>query len=534
MPLPSPTRASLSALFLLALTCAAQSARAAQDPPPPTPETSAVQAQATRIPEDAPNGILLIDQEHLQQHAGVLASDAFGGRYTGSAGQVEAANYIAGEFERVGLQPLGERTQKGWAFLQRYPVERTELDHKRTKLTLGGKEFEVGFAVVPGKKPGPVDVRGRFVWCGTGARESLPKGLGGAIPVVVMAGTGGQGRALRDGFRSMGITRALEDRGAKAVVYCLLEDTGAAAEVFNYSGLLAGKPALRYGNEGRALPTQAMPAMIVNRAISEQLLAAFGIDLVQGEVKEPKTLKRVSGRVQILVKEDAKSFATNVVGFLEGRDPQLKSEAIVFSAHMDHMGTRIDGDVFNGADDNASGSSGLLELAEAFGKGARPARSVLFVSVSGEEEGLWGSHWFSENPTWPLAKIVANINIDMIGRTADLSGPRGISVTPSHSHEQFNTLVKEAVRLGGLLGVTEFTSGDKFYQRSDHYNFARKGIPVVFFCDGEHEDYHKVTDHADKLDYAKMELITRLAYWVGYNAADARERPKALGSQTGW
>jgi Zn-dependent M28 family amino/carboxypeptidase len=130
--------------------------------------------------------------------------------------------------------------------------------------------------------------------------------------------------------------------------------------------------------------------------------------------------------------------------------------------------------------------------------------------------------------------MIADINIDMIGRVADLSGPRGISVTPSHSHAEFNTLVKDAVRLGGVLGVTEFTSGDKFYQRSDHYNFARTGIPVVFFCDGEHEDYHKVTDHADKLDYAKMELITRLAYWVGYEAADARERPKALGSQSGW
>ncbi len=521
MHLPFPLRPlRLAPLLLLG-------ALAAQDPAP-TPKP------ASQVPADAPKGIATITKESLFKHAAVLASDALGGRYTGSEGQIEAANYIATHFERVGLQPLGERTAKGWEFLQRYPVARTELDAKRTKLTIGSKEFAAGFAVVPGKKPGPVDLRGRFVWCGTGASETLPAGLGGAIPVVVMAGTGGQGRALRDGFRAMGITRALEDKGAKAVVYCLLDDTGAAAEAFNYSGLLAGKPMLRYGNGGRGLPEQAVPAMIVNRTISTELLAALGITLVDGEPKEQKTLKRASGRVQILVKEEPKSFALNVVAFAEGSDPQLKNEAVVFSAHMDHMGTRIDGDVFNGADDNASGSSGLLELAEAFGKGDRPARSVLFVSVSGEEEGLWGSHWFSENPTWPLQKIVADINIDMIGRVADLSGPRGISVTPSFSHNEFNTLVRDAVRMGSALGVTEFTSGDKFYQRSDHYNFARKGIPVVFFCDGEHEDYHKVTDHADKLDYEKMELITRLAYWVGFAAADARERPKALGSQSGW
>ncbi len=500
---------------------------------PTAPPTEPVAVSAA-IPTDAPAGMAAIDKQDLQKHATKLASDEFGGRYTGSEGQMMAARYIAEHFEQCGLAPRGEKASKGWTYFMRYPVTRTELDPKRTKITVGKEEFSTGFAVIPGKKGTQVDLRGRFTWCGEGALDSLPKGIANSIPVVVLAGGGNQGQALREGFKTTGITRALADRGAKAVIYCMLDDKGSAAEAFNYSSMLAGKPLLRYGKEGRAAPPGNVPAVFVNRKISDALLLAFGVQTSGNEVTEPKTLLKPSGRLQLDAKEDPKSFALNVVGLLEGSDPNLKGEAVVISAHMDHMGTRIDGDVFNGADDNASGSSGLLELAEAFGKGDKPARSVVFLSVSGEEEGLWGSHWFSENPTWDFDKIVADINIDMIGRVADLSGAHGISMTPSHQHPQFNTLVRDAAKLAKDVGITQLASGDTYYQRSDHFNFARKGVPVVFFCDGEHADYHKVTDHADLLDFDKMERVTRLAYWVAFNAANAKERPKALGSQKEW
>ncbi|MEZ5965575.1 MAG: M28 family peptidase [Planctomycetota bacterium] len=487
------------------------------------------------IPQQAPAGMERIDRADLRKHAVKLASDEFGGRYTGSDGQVAAARYIAAHFEQLGLRPRGEKTNKGWSFFMRYPVARTELDPKRTRIVVGSAEFTTGFAVIRGKKNDRVDLRGRFVWCGSGGDEDLPRGVANVIPVVVLAGGANQGRALREGFKSAGITRALADRGAKAVVFCMLDDRGAAAEAFNYSTMLAGKPMLQYGQgPRRSVPPGNVPAVYVNRKISEALFAALGVD-VQGDVaRPPKNIKRASGRLQLDITEDPKSYALNVVGCVEGSDPSLRDEAVVFSAHMDHMGTRIDGDAFNGADDNASGTSGLLELAEAVAKGSAPRRSVLFVSVSGEEEGLWGSHWFSENPTWELQKLVADVNIDMIGRVADLSGTHGISMTPSYRHNEFNTLVRDAARLAQDLGITELTSGDTYYERSDHYNFARKGVPVVFFCDGEHEDYHRVTDHADKLDFAKMERVTRLAYWVGIEAANAKGRPQRLGAQDGW
>jgi Zn-dependent M28 family amino/carboxypeptidase len=121
----------------------------------------------------------------------------------------------------------------------------------------------------------------------------------------------------------------------------------------------------------------------------------------------------------------------------------------------------------------------------------------------------------------------------MIGRAEADGNKTRIQVTPSHGHAKYSTLVREAARLAAKMGVT-LTSGDQFYERSDHFNFAQKGIPVVFLCDGEHPDYHQVTDHADKLDYARMETVARLAFWTGWLAAEARDRPKDLGPQQAW
>ena len=231
---------------------------------------------------------------------------------------------------------------------------------------------------------------------------------------------------------------------------------------------------------------------------------------------------------------DGDARASNVCAVLRGSDPKLKHEAIVYSAHMDHVGMRMDGDVFNGADDNASGSAGLLAIASAFANSLqKPRRSIIFLSVSGEELGLWGSRYYSDNPTWQLDKIVANINTDMIGRSGAESGPLEVTVTPSNRHVKYSTIVRDAARFGEQLGVT-FQSGDKYYERSDHYNFARKGIPVVFFCNGEHEDYHQVSDHADKLDGDKMQRIARLAFWTGWHVATTDEAPRALGKQERW
>ena len=125
------------------------------------------------------------------------------------------------------------------------------------------------------------------------------------------------------------------------------------------------------------------------------------------------------------------------------------------------------------------------------------------------------------------------LNIDMIGRAKAADGAIKMQITPSHEHAKFSTMVQRGVALGAKFGI-QFSSGDTYYARSDHYNFAQKGIPVVFFCDGEHPDYHQVSDTADRLDYPSMEAIARTAFWTGWEAANDKDRPKELGKQAGW
>ncbi len=497
---------------------------------------------AAALPEGAPALLEHIDRGDLRTHAYWLADDARAGRYTSSAGQQATADYVAAHFAKLGLLPLGDK--KG--FVQSYPLQRVYLD-KSTALTIGGKKLNTDFAVLHASGKDKINLSGRFAWCGNGSPDQVQGGLARKIPLVVLskprprdAGeTGarqGPGNDLQAVTRYVNIAQQLANKGADAGVVCLLDDQGSFGNTLNYRGLLPDHAQLRYGSGGRELGMR-IPLLILSAAQSRLLLDHVGVELDEdGAPKTAITNDKATGKLTIVVKEDDKAKAGNVVAYLPGTTK--KSEAIVFSAHHDHVGRRLDGDVFNGADDNASGTSGLLEIAAAFAKSeVEPARSVIFLSVSGEELGLWGSHWFSENPTWALDKIVADINIDMIGRAvtdADKvgSGKIGMQITPSADHAKFSTLVQNGVSIGAKFGIT-FTSGDQYYERSDHYNFARLGVPVVFFCDGEHPDYHKVTDSADRLDYVSMEAIARTACWTGWEAANDKERPRELGRQSG-
>ncbi len=219
--------------------------------------------------------------------------------------------------------------------------------------------------------------------------------------------------------------------------------------------------------------------------------------------------------------------APNTVGILEGSDPTLKNEYIVFSAHMDHVGIVPDAEdsISNGADDDASGTTGIVELAEAFSQpGARPKRSIIFVTVSGEEKGLWGSSYFSENPPVPVEKMVANINLDMIGRNWT-----DTIVAIGKEHSDLGATLNKVTAAHPELKMTaidDIWPEEQFYFRSDHYNFAKKGVPILFFFNGVHEDYHQVTDSPDKIDAEKEARILRLVYYLGQEIGNATEKPK--------
>jgi Zn-dependent M28 family amino/carboxypeptidase len=226
--------------------------------------------------------------------------------------------------------------------------------------------------------------------------------------------------------------------------------------------------------------------------------------------------------------ETVASSAPNVVGILEGSDPQLKDEYIVLSAHMDHVGigNPIDGDsIMNGADDNASGTAAVIEAAEAFAlMNPRPKRSIIFLAVSGEEKGLWGSQWYSENPSVPISQIVADVNTDMIGRNWT-DTIVAIGKEYSDLGETLDRVNSQHPELN-MTAIDDIWPEERFYYRSDHYNFAEKGVPVLFFFNGTHEDYHGVNDEIEKVDAEKATRIVKLMFYLSLEIANNPERPR--------
>jgi hypothetical protein len=521
---------------------------------------------------EPPAAMAAITKQELLAHATFLASDELAGRLTGSPGQEAAAKYIAAHFAKLGLEPLGEPLADGAegarSFLQYYPIERTYVQPE-TVLDLGGLKLQQGFAVLGGQ-PMVVSAKGPLRFVGLGRlrgpnADAEEADVAGAVCVVAIKPPKGnvkkdlsveQKFGMSFGvFGQLGRTsKALAKAGAAAIVFVQAEDPIGLSDVLNYLALSPGKDSIvatfpgadpgMGGLGGMLGGADGAPAVVLSVPHSLQLLERLGVSVEalqqflagdgKGDGKLEAAAQDLTGSFDLRVAVDKQARASNVVALLRGSDPELSKEAIVYSAHMDHVGVRLDGDVFNGADDNASGSAGLLAIATAFANHTeRPRRSIVFLSVSGEELGLWGSAYFAENPTWPLEQIVANVNTDMIGRNGPESSEFEVSVTPSNRHSHFSTIVRDAARFGAGLGL-KFTSGDKYYSRSDHYNFAKKGVPVVFFCNGEHEDYHQVTDHADKLDGDKMERIARLAFWTGWSTANADARPERLGKQRDW
>lgn len=222
----------------------------------------------------------------------------------------------------------------------------------------------------------------------------------------------------------------------------------------------------------------------------------------------------------------------NVVAFIKGTEKP--DEIIVISAHLDHEGVK-DGEIYNGADDDGSGTVAILEIAEAFKKaadaGKGPKRSVLFLHVTGEEKGLLGSKYYTENPIFPLANTVTNLNIDMIGRVDErhkgepnyiyLIGSDKLSTELHNISEAMN---KKYTNIALDYKYNDENDPNRFYYRSDHYNFAKHNIPIIFYFNGTHEDYHQPTDTPDKINYEMLEKRARLVFHTAWEVANREDR----------
>ena len=478
-----------------------------------------VAAQTLPSPAAVSRALATITGDDIRRRIGVIAADSMRGRFTPSPELEETAAWVASEFRSFGLQPAGD----AGGFLQRYAIRTMALDPAASTATFAGADLRFGRDVAPaftyvlpnGRREGPL-------WVVSGTTSAAwPAGLSlkGAHVLLVPPRRADVGTPA-----VTALIRAVLAAGPLGIWI-------ASDRPDREWAPLANAELRRQHIEVGDLDTLAV--LSVRDQVLEPILAAAGMDLAalrsrgKAEVRWDDA-RRLTVALDARVNTSSDASAPNVVGILPGSDPTLRDEVVVFSAHMDHVGVGIPvaGDsIYNGADDDASGTSTVVELAQAFASlPMRPRRSILFLTVSGEERGLWGSDWFTSHPPVPIERIVADLNIDMVGR----NWPDTIVAIGREQSDLGATLAQVSARHRelGMTAIDDLWPSEHFYQRSDHYNFARRGVPILFFFNGTHADYHRPSDEVAKIDAEKTARIGRLLFLLGLEVADRTARPR--------
>ncbi len=477
---------------------------------------SSLAAQSVHFADRAvTEAVETITKEDIARHLGVIAADSMLGRDTPSPGLNQTARYVADQFKQFGLTPGGENG----TWFQRYPAgRRVDFSQSRVIIAAGGQAaavtYTLGVRLAVPLLPESLDSAGTIVVSGRLTEVFAQQAAVQGKVVLYVA----PGRGWLDSVYSPAL-QAL--RYASRGLLILVDDGDSTAFARLPQATFQQSVVYTDPNWAAHVWVPATPAL-------RSVLAAAGIDLAQARADTMPRARSLSA-LTVRFETSAKTVtAPNTVGILEGSDPQLKHEYIVFSAHMDHIGICNSGQadsVCNGADDDASGTAGVLALAQAFSRpGARPKRSMIFLTVSGEEKGLKGSTYFTDHPPVPIEQIVANLNMDMIGRNWKDS----IVAIGKEQSDLGVTLdrVNAAHPELGMTAINDIWPEENFYYRSDHYMFARYGIPILFFFSGVHQDYHGMADSAEKIDTEKETRILRLIYYLGQEIGNASARPK--------
>jgi Zn-dependent M28 family amino/carboxypeptidase len=461
----------------------------------------------------------------LQQDVTYLASDKLDGRRTGTAGANDAARYIANEFSRLGLRPADRNSKR---YLQQFPyVAGVELG-KGNILAFGpyprtnDSALQVSVDWLPLGFSTSAKVESGIVFAGFGITASELNyddysglSVAGKIALALQGTPDGDNPhgqfAMLEGVRWKAV--AARNAGAKALIVIAKDQTftNDRSTKLNYDNTA--------GDAG-------IPVVVISRQAADKLLALSNTSLEQLEqsaaAKTPGTNKPLTGEITLavdVVRNEVPAY--NVVGVLEGSDPVLKNENIVIGAHYDHLGRGGEGslaartgEIHHGADDNASGTAGMLELARVFSaQRPRLKRTLVFIAFGGEEEGLLGSSYYVDHPPMPLANTVAMINMDMIGRMKD----RKLVIGGVGTAKEWRELI-------GRANTFELTLNEDGYGPSDHNSFYKKQVPVLFFWTGTHNDYHKPSDTFDKINYNDeagiLSLVARIVRDV--DGADQR------------
>lgn len=517
----SVTRPMLRPALIAALVLLATAPLAAQRTPR-APTAAAIE-----------RAVATITAADFLQRLGVIADDSMRGRETPSPELDKTAAYIAAEFARLGLRPGGDNG----TFLQRYPIRRTQIDTSGFVMVMGrgtmgrwaiGRDVALqGGALPEGTVTGPA-----VLMVGLPTDSLRPFGdvdLRGAIvfQALPLSAQAQQNRILSTIARGAAA-------GARAWVV-LLNIPAQMMPRIARSGL-----GPQYNVPGLGDGLLPVPLMLLRDSSAAEVLRAAGDELATIRDTSVHTIHALPGFTATLNARQQlldETTAPNVVGILEGSDPQLRNEYVIVTGHMDHVGVAAGGrctamgadSICNGADDDGSGTIGVVELARAFAAlTPRPRRSLVFVTVSGEERGLWGSAWYAAHPVQPLAQHVANLNLDMISRNWNdsLTWRDSIAVLG----KEMSTLGEVANRVTEQhpdlrMKLVNDPEHNRYFQQSDHYSFATHGVPVLFFFTQTHPSLHRPTDDLSRTDADKAVRVLKMVFYVTLDVANAAQRP---------
>jgi len=491
-----------------------------------------------------PPTVETITSGELRMHLQFLASEELGGRYTLAPNFAIAARYLAAHLEAYGFRGAGDNGN----FLQTFQVMSAKPDTTKSSLqiTKAGKtnDYHFGDFYLTGAIGGG-ETEGQIVFVGEGISSSSQKhddysGLDVKGKIVLIAPgipAGIDASQLSEEEQGQGAARA---HGAVGVLLIPSQRGLEFMKNKTFQERVASRETVRLAREAEG----NLPALTLGPNMVEEFVTACGLDLkgiydAVGRKQAPQSRKTdVSARMNVS-QHLTRTATQNVAGILEGSDPKLKNEYVVFSAHYDHLKTGPSGEIFPGADDDGSGTTAVLTIAHALSL-EKPKRSVLIIFHAGEELGLLGSEYNTDYaPVVPLEQMVADLNIDMIGRSRP---PGDKELEDEHLTDSNTVYLVGSNRISPELHqISEETNAqfqkmkldyyyndpnnpERIYFRSDHWNYAKHGIPIIFYFDGTHVDYHRPTDTIDKIDFGKLTKITRLVFETGWRIANLDHR----------
>ncbi len=518
----------------------------------PTLFASFVFAQAVRITPAERKLAEAITADQLKNYLYFVASDAMEGRDTPSRGLDITAEFLKMNLSRWGFKPAGDNN----TYFQKIELTVETIDAVNNLLQVDGRNFNLNsdfFRLAGNGSANALMVFAGNGWMVKSKNIDAFKGVDvkGRIVVLADASLSGTITPLPAGVSQSDLAGTKGTDWADPITYATSK--GAAGII------VVGSPQIQTAwgqlpqflsrpnmyptrlRQTESEPSDKLPVALVSNAVANAIFAGAPSGK---DSPTPFTIDKTVSMTTMTRTE--KKWTQNVVALWEGRDPVLKSEMVAIGAHYDHVGVNPnapgDDKIWNGADDDGSGTVAVLSIAEALAKSRlHPKRSILFVWHAGEEKGLWGAEYFNKFPTVDIKKVISQLNIDMIGRSkkAGDTNPKNVNLTG----ENAIYVIGSGMMSSTLGAVTKATNDaflkigydykyddpkdtERFFFRSDHFHYAVNGIPIVFWFDGVHEDYHQPGDHADKIDYRKMEKITRTIFLTMWELSDLRERPK--------